>query len=228
MSLPEIPAGSQYVEGDEARRAPRFGQNTAATRTPLVRDGDRSTVVYRRGFPMRFARAKFEIPSYYAPLEMNFVLVEKKPPTAEFPDEEGAVVYDMPKRGTRTTRPPHSPCRWAPRAAPVLGARARSSRPTAGPGWCNFAAQRAAGVALFLQWLWRRRRAGAVELAEPQHRTGDVWRVALVGCRAGAPMPSPTVRWARAVTPRAARAVLYGWKVDGDGRSGEFHPGWSC
>ena len=33
MSLPEIPPGSRYVEGAEARRAPRFGQNTAATRT---------------------------------------------------------------------------------------------------------------------------------------------------------------------------------------------------
>ena len=55
-------------------------------------------MVYRRGFPLRFARAKFEIPSYYAPLEMNFVLVEKKPPSAEFPDEEGEVLYDMPKR----------------------------------------------------------------------------------------------------------------------------------
>ena len=116
MSLPEIPAGSQYVEGGEARRAPRFGQNTAATRAPLVRDGDRSTVVYRRGFPMRFARAKFEIPSYYAPLEMNFVLVEKKPPTAEFPDEEGAVVYDMPKR-----KHPHDPP--AAFAVPVGAAR---------------------------------------------------------------------------------------------------------
>jgi hypothetical protein len=201
MSLPEIPAGSQYVEGAEARAAPRFGQNTAATRTPLVRDGDRTTVVYRRGFPLRFARAKFEIPSYYAPLEMNFVLVEKKPPSAEFPDEEGEVLYDMPKR-----KHPHDPP--AAFAVPVgaapgcpypLGAsRAVELGPTAGPGWCNFAlhSARAQKVTLFLQW--RHGDGDAPETMElalnpTTHRTGDVWHVALPVGLPGAvlPMPSP-------------------------------------
>ena len=238
MSLPEIPAGSQYVEGDEARRAPRFGQNTAATRTPLVRDGDRSTVVYRRGFPMRFARAKFEIPSYYAPLEMNFVLVEKKPPTAEFPDEEGAVVYDMPKR-----KHPHDPPAafavpvGAARGCPYpLGAsRAVELGPTAGPGWCNFAlhSARAAKVTLFLQW--RHGDGDAPETMElalnpSTHRTGDVWHVALPVGMPGAvlPMPSPGSAVGEGGDPaRGVAAVLYGWKVDGDVRRGgwRFHPG---
>ena len=238
MSLPEIPAGSQYVEGDEARRAPRFGQNTAATRTPLVRDGDRSTVVYRRGFPMRFARAKFEIPSYYAPLEMNFVLVEKKPPTAEFPDEEGAVVYDMPRR-----KHPHDPPAafavpvGAARGCPYpLGAsRAVELGPTAGPGWCNFAlhSARAAKVTLFLQW--RHGDGDAPETMElalnpSTHRTGDVWHVALPVGMPGAvlPMPSPGSAVGEGGDPaRGVAAVLYGWKVDGDVRRGgwRFHPG---
>lgn len=238
MSLPEIPAGSQYVEGDEARRAPRFGQNTAATRTPLVRDGDRSTVVYRRGFPLRFARAKFEIPSYYAPLEMNFVLVEKKPPRAEFPDEEGAVAYDMPKR-----KHPHDPPAafavpvGAARGCPYpLGAsRAVELGPTAGPGWCNFAlhSARAAKVTLFLQW--RHGDGDAPETMElalnpSTHRTGDVWHVALPVGMPGAvlPMPSPGSAVGEGGDPaRGVAAVLYGWKVDGDVRRGgwRFHPG---
>jgi pullulanase/glycogen debranching enzyme len=244
MSLPEIPAGSQYVEGDEARRAPRFGQNTAATRTPLVRDGDRSTVVYRRGFPLRFARAKFEIPSYYAPLEMNFVLVEKKPPRAEFPSEEGeeseegAVAYDMPKR-----KHPHDPPAafavpvGAARGCPYpLGAsRALELGPTAGPGWCNFALHtaRAAKVTLFLQW--RHGDGDAPETMElalnpSTHRTGDVWHVALPVGMPGAvlPMPSPGSAVGEGGDPaRGVAAVLYGWKVDGDVRRGgwRFHPG---
>ena len=239
MSLPEIPAGSQYVEGAEAKAAPRFGQNTAATRTPLVRDGDRTTVVYRRGFPLRFARAKFEIPSYYAPLEMNFVLVEKKPPSAEFPDEEGEVLYDMPKR-----KHPHDPP--AAFAVPVgaapgcpypLGAsRAVELGPTAGPGWCNFAlhSARAQKVTLFLQW--RHGDGDAPETMElalnpTTHRTGDVWHVALPVGMPGAvlPMPSPaSATGDPSGDPTFGVAtVLYGWKVDGDVRRGgwRFHPG---
>ena len=238
MSLPEIPAGSRYVEGAEARRAPRFGQNTAATRTPLVRDGDRTTVVYRRGFPLRFARAKFEIPSYYAPLEMNFVLVEQKPPRPEFPGEEGAVVYDMPRR-----KHPHDPptafavpVGAAPGSPYPLGAsRAVDLGPTAGPGWCNFAlhSARAAKVTLFLQW--RHGDGDAPETMElalnpTTHKTGDVWHIALPVGMPGAvlPMPSPGSAAGEGGDPACGVArVLYGWKVDGDVRRGgwRFHPG---
>ncbi len=237
MSLPEIPPGSRYVEGAEARRAPRFGQNTAATRTPLVRDGDRTTVVYRRGFPLRFARAKFGIPSYYAPLEMNFVLVERKPPTSE--NEEGPIVYDMPKR-----KHPHDPpaafavpVGAAPGSPHPLGAsRAVDLGPTAGPGWCNFAlhSARAAKVTLFLQW--RHGDGDAPETMElalnpTTHRTGDVWHVALPVGMPGAvlPMPSPGSAVCDAGAPgdSGVATVLYGWKVDGDVRRGgwRFHPG---
>ena len=131
MSLPEIPAGSQYVEGDEAQRAPRFGQNTAATRTPLVRDGDRSTVVYRRGFPR--LRAKFEIPSYYAPPETN--RARRKAANGRVPRRGGRRRPTCPSGSTRTTRPPHSPCRRARARVPApLGASRASSpgRPPAG------------------------------------------------------------------------------------------------
>ena len=229
------------MEGDEARRAPRFGQNTAATRTPLVRDGDRSTVVYRRGFPMRFARAKFEIPSYYAPLEMNFVLVEKSRQRPSSPTRRAPSCTTCPSGSTRTTRPPHSPCRWAPRA----GARTRSARrarsssgPPPGRAGATFAlhSARAAKVTLFLQW--RHGDGDAPETMElalnpSTHRTGDVWHVALPVGMPGAvlPMPSPGSAVGEGGDPaRGVAAVLYGWKVDGDVRrgGGGSTPGWSC
>ena len=37
----------------------------------------------RGGFPYRFSRAKFEIPSYFAPLELDFVVVQTDPETGE-------------------------------------------------------------------------------------------------------------------------------------------------
>ena len=53
MSLPDLPEGS-FVDDDRGAKP--------ATVTPLPREGDRTTVTYRRGFPLRFARARFEIP----------------------------------------------------------------------------------------------------------------------------------------------------------------------
>ena len=111
MALPDLPPGSVYNDDDTSR---------PATRTPLPRDGDRSTVVFRRGFPLRFARARFEIPSYFAPLELNFVVVEVS--------ADGEVVYDGPKR------PPGSDGGWpaASFAVPV-GMAPGSPNPSARP-----------------------------------------------------------------------------------------------
>ena len=85
MSLPDLPEGS-FVDDDRGAKP--------ATVTPLPREGDRTTVTYRRGFPLRFARARFEIPSYYAPLELNFVLLERK--------KVGAGSSGSPKNGLPT------------------------------------------------------------------------------------------------------------------------------
>ena len=243
MSLPEIPAGSQFfVEGDEARRAPRFGQNTAATRTPLVRDGDRSRAVYRRGFPMRFARAKFEIPSRDLAPRSRLICARRKKATnaARLP----------PRGGRRRVRhaqaeAPARPARRIRRAGgrrarvPVLARRVARGRARAHrrAGLVQLrAAQRARGeakVTLFLQW--RHGDGDAPETMElalnpSTHRTGDVWHVALPVGMPGAvlPMPSPGSAVGEGGDPaRGVAAVLYGWKVDGDVRRGgwRFHPG---
>ena len=226
MALPDLPPGSVYNDDDTSR---------PATRTPLPRDGDRSTVVFRRGFPLRFARARFEIPSYFAPLELNFVVVEVS--------ADGEVVYDGPKR------PPGSDGGWpaaslrfqsdGARVPEPLGAsRALSLGPATGPGWVNFALHSAfaSKVTLFLQWTHGDGDAPEtmeIALNPTTHKTGDVWHVALpVGSR-GAMLPTP----APASVPRVgasdanaglghAPAVLYGFKVDGDATRGgwRFHP----
>ena len=244
MTLPELPSGSVYSE-KSVRGDPRGKSAGAATSTPLVRDGDRTTVEHRSGFPLRFARTEFEIPSYYAPLEMNFVLVERKPDNED--GTGGETVFDGPRRKTQR-EPPKSfavPVGAAPGCATPLGvSRASSLGPTSGPGWVNFAlhSSRAQKVTLFLQY----KHAGD-ELPETMefalncttHKTGDVWHVALpVGMRGAIlPMPCPgsavsndtgnSGTASKDTYNNSLATVLYGWKCDGDVRAGgwRFHPG---
>ena len=248
MTLPELPAGSVYLEKNEVGD-PRGKSAGAATRTPLIRDGDRNTVVYRRGFPLRFARAKFEIPSYYAPLEMNFVLVEKKPDNDD--GTPGDTIFDGPKKRS-IYDPPKSfavPVGAAPGSPEPLGAsRAVELGPTTGPGWVNFAlhSSRAAKVTLFVQY--KHGDGDSPETMEfalnpSAHKTGDVWHIALpVGMRGAIlPMPAPAsaVQGGEGGVGGALSdgysnhnnspiaEVLYGWKCDGEVRLGgwRFHPG---
>ena len=67
MCLPDLPRGSEFNDDDKDK---------PATRTVLTTDKDDEgdvMVRHRGGFPYRFSRAKFEIPSYFAPLELDFV-----------------------------------------------------------------------------------------------------------------------------------------------------------
>ena len=236
MCLPDLPPGSEYNDQDKVK---------PATRTCLVRDTDDDgdvTVRHRGGFPLRFARAALEIPSYYAPLELDFAIVETK--LVEAGGGEVTETFDGPRRIPWPQGAFAVPLGMSAGFPAPLGASRMGSGLTAGaPGWVNFAlhSAQAEKVTLFLQWTH-----GGGELPETMeialnpvlHRTGRVWHVALpVGVRgAMLPMPAPaSAGWLEGTelasadqseVALASAAVLYGYKCDGDPQKGgwRFHP----
>lgn len=169
MCLPDLPRGSEYNDDDPCK---------PATRTPFVYDGEGCAVVFRNGFPLRLSRTKFDVPAYFAPVEIDFVLVELQTGTNRVNAFDG----------------PRGACKWpcASFAVPIgmekghpvpLGA-SRAAPISNGAGYVNFALHSAFAetVTLFLQW-------SSGDDASPEtveialnptvHRTGDVWHVAL-------------------------------------------------
>ena len=220
MCLPDLPRGSKYNDDDPCK---------PATRTPLVRDGEGCSIVFRNGFPLRMSRTKFDVPAYFAPVEIDFALVE-----IEFGTDR-VLAYDGPK----------GPDQWpsASFAVPIgmekghpepLGA-SRAAPISNGPGYVNFALHSGCAdkVTLFLQWCTG---DGAtpntmeIALNPTVHRTGDVWHVALpVGIPGSIlPLPASSASWEGGADPRInCPTVLYGYKCDGDPARGgwRFHPG---
>jgi len=220
MCLPDLPRGSEYNDDDPCK---------PATRTPFVYDGEGCAVVFRNGFPLRLSRTKFDVPAYFAPVEIDFVLVELQTGTNRVNAFDG----------------PRGACKWpcASFAVPIgmekghpvpLGA-SRAAPISNGAGYVNFALHSAFAetVTLFLQW-------SSGDDASPEtveialnptvHRTGDVWHVALpVGIPGSIlPLPASSACWEGGVhTGTDIPAVLYGYKCDGDPARGgwRFHPG---
>ena len=216
MCLPDLPKGSSFNDDDKSK---------PATRTSLRPDRDDEgeiTVRHRGGFPYRFFRASFEIPAYFAPLELDFCVVAADP-------QSGEETFDGP-RGVNAW--PHGafavPIGMAAGTPAPLGA-SRVAPEADGPGWVNFAlhSAQAAKITLVLQWTHGGGEAAEtmeVALNPSLHRTGDVWHVALpVGMR-GAMLPLPAPSSATAADDGAR--VVYGYKCDGDPQAGgwRYHP----
>ena len=216
LCLPDLPRGHEFDDVDSSRPAMRTSLAT--------RPGDE--IFFRGGFPMRSAQAKFEIPAYFAPLELDFVLVRKDPVT-------NIESIDGPRtNNTRHASTFALPLGMAAGVPAPLGA-SRLSPERMGPGWVNFALHSATAtkVTLILQWTNCGEAPETLELAlnPTTHRTGDIWHVALPFSMQESVLPVPVQGYFTDKYPMqttTTTAVLYGYKCDGDTTQDgwRFHP----
>ena len=184
----------------------------------------------RGGFPMRVARVAFEIPAYFAPVELDFVLVRRDPFSNAERTDGPSLTADW-RASTFAL-----PLGMGAGVPSPLGA-SRFSPTSEAPGWVNFAlhSATAAKVTLFLQWTSHGEAPETLELAlnPTVHKTGDVWHVALPfgieGCVLPVPAHGKLARTNHSECLEQATdipAVLYGYKCDGDPTRGgwRFHP----
>ncbi len=220
MCLPDLPRGSEFSDDDPRR---------PATRTPLIWDGEGNSIALRNGFPLRFSRTKFVVPAYFAPVEVDFVIVETDSVTGK------TIAYDWPRGALKWPHVSFAIPIGMERGRPEPLGASRASPNSIGPGYVNFALHSAIAekVTLFLQWSYGNgNEPETIEIAlNPTiHRTGDVWHVALpIGIPGGIlPLPakSSTARIG-ASGENGIPAILYGYKCDGDPKRGGWrhHPG---
>ena len=220
MCLPDLPRGSEFSDDDPRR---------PATRTPLIRDGEGSSIALRNGFPLRFSRTKFVVPAYFAPVEIDFVLGETSPIIGE------TIAYDWPRGALEWPRASFAIPIGMEKGRPEPLGASRAAPNSKAPGYVNFALHSAVAekVTLFIQWSWGNGgEPDTIEIAlnPTVHRTGDVWHVALPIGFPGGILPFPAKSSSAGICASGENdhpTVLYGYKCDGDPTRGgwRFHPG---
>ena len=122
MCLPDLPRGSEFSDDDPRR---------PATRTPLIRDGEGNSIALRNGFPLRFSRTKFVVPAYFAPVEVDFVIVETDSVTGK------TIAYDWPRGALKWPHVSFAIPIGMERGRPEPLGASRASPNSIGPGYVN-------------------------------------------------------------------------------------------